>query len=62
MPTEIRRAPKTTLTLLFEDVGGKTRLHFAQRDLLNRPPRGDMHNSGWSSALDCLGEYLATVR
>jgi hypothetical protein len=22
----------------------------------------DLHNSGWSSALDCLAEYLATAR
>jgi uncharacterized protein YndB with AHSA1/START domain len=53
--------PETTLTLLFEDVGGKTRLTLHNAIFESTTAR-DAHNSGWSSALDCLGEYLATVR
>ena len=53
--------PETTVTLLFEDVGGKTRLTLHNAIFESTTAR-DMHNSGWSSALDCLGEYLASVR
>ena len=53
--------PETTLTLLFEDVGGKTKLTLHNAIFESTTAR-DMHNSGWSSSLDCLGEYLATVR
>ena len=53
--------PETTLTLLFEDLGGKTRLTLHNAIFESTTAR-DMHNSGWSSSLDCLGEYLATVR
>ena len=53
--------PETTLTLLFEDVGGKTRLTLHNAIFESTTAR-DMHNSGWSSSLDCLAEYLATVR
>jgi len=53
--------PETTLTLLFEDVGGKTRLTLHNAIFESTTAR-DMHNSGWNSSLDCLGEYLATVR
>src|SRR6202167_3760460 len=53
--------PETTLTLLLEDVGGKTRLTLHNAIFESSTAR-DMHNSGWSSSLDCLGEYLATVR
>jgi uncharacterized protein YndB with AHSA1/START domain len=53
--------PETTLTLLFEDVGGKTRLTLHNAIFESTTAR-DMHNSGWSSSLDCLAEYLTTVR
>ncbi len=53
--------PETTLTLLFEDVGGKTRLTLHNAIFESTSAR-DMHNSGWNSSLDCLAEYLATVR
>jgi uncharacterized protein YndB with AHSA1/START domain len=53
--------PETTLTLLFEDVGGKTRLTLHNAIFESTTAR-DMHNTGWSSALDCLAEYLATAR
>ena len=53
--------PATTLTLLFEDLGGKTRLTLHNAIFESATAR-DMHNSGWTSSLDCLGEYLATVQ
>jgi len=53
--------PETTLTLLFEDVGGKTKLSLHNAVFESVTAR-DLHNGGWSSALDCLAEYLATVR
>jgi uncharacterized protein YndB with AHSA1/START domain len=52
--------PETTLTLLFEDLGGKTRLTLHNAVFESVTAR-DMHNSGWSSALDCLAEYLAAA-
>jgi len=52
--------PATTLTLLFEDVGGKTRLTLHNAVFESVTAR-DMHNEGWTSSLDCLAEYLATV-
>ena len=52
--------PETTLTLLFEDVGGKTRLTL-HNAIFESVTARDMHNSGWSSSLDCLAEYLATA-
>jgi uncharacterized protein YndB with AHSA1/START domain len=53
--------PATTLTLLFEDVSGKTKLTLHNAIFESTTAR-DMHNEGWTSSLDCLGEYLATVR
>jgi uncharacterized protein YndB with AHSA1/START domain len=53
--------PETTLTLLFEDVGGKTRLTLHQAVFESVSARNE-HNNGWSSSLDCLAEYLATQR
>lgn len=52
--------PETTLTLLFEDVGGKTRLTLHNAVFESVTAR-DMHNEGWTSSLDCLAAYLATV-
>jgi uncharacterized protein YndB with AHSA1/START domain len=53
--------PETTVTLLFEDVGGKTRLTLHNAIFESTTAR-DAHKGGWSSSLDCLAEYLATVR
>jgi uncharacterized protein YndB with AHSA1/START domain len=53
--------PETTLTLLFEDVGGKTKLTLHNAIFESTTAR-DMHNSGWTSSLECLAEYLATQR
>ncbi|MGD0118643.1 MAG: SRPBCC domain-containing protein [Candidatus Binatus sp.] len=53
--------PETTLTLLFEDVGGKTRLTLHNAVFESVTAR-DLHEGGWSTSLDCLAEYLATLR
>ena len=53
--------PETTLTLIFEDLAGKTRLTLHNAIFESTTAR-DMHQSGWSSALDCLAEYLAAAR
>jgi uncharacterized protein YndB with AHSA1/START domain len=53
--------PATTLTLLFEDLGGKTRLTLHNAIFESTTAR-DLHNGGWTSSLDCLAEYLATVQ
>jgi uncharacterized protein YndB with AHSA1/START domain len=52
--------PETTLTLLFEDVGGKTRLTLHNAVFESVTAR-DLHEGGWSTSLDCLAEYLATL-
>jgi len=52
--------PETTLTLLFEDLGGKTKLTLHNAVFESVTAR-DLHNGGWTSALDCLAEYLATA-
>jgi len=53
--------PETTLTLLFEDVGGKTRLTLHNAVFESVTAR-DLHEGGWSTSLDCLAVYLATLR
>jgi len=52
--------PETTLTLLFEDLGGKTRLTLHNAVFESVTAR-DLHQGGWTSALDCLAEFLATA-
>ncbi len=53
--------PETTLTLLFEDLGEKTKLTL-HNAIFESVTARDAHNSGWTSALDCLAEYLSTAR
>jgi uncharacterized protein YndB with AHSA1/START domain len=53
--------PETTLTVLFEDLGGKTKLTL-HNAIFESVTARDMHKSGWSSGFDSLAEYLATVR
>jgi uncharacterized protein YndB with AHSA1/START domain len=48
------------LTLLFEDVGGKTKLTL-HNAIFESVTARDLHNGGWNSSLDCLAEYLATA-
>jgi uncharacterized protein YndB with AHSA1/START domain len=52
--------PETTLTLLFEDHGGKTKLTLHNAVFESVTAR-DAHQSGWTSSLDCLAEYLAAA-
>ena len=53
--------PETTLTLLFEDLGEKTKLTL-HNAIFESVTARDAHNNGWTSALDCLAEYLSTAR
>jgi uncharacterized protein YndB with AHSA1/START domain len=52
--------PETTLTLTFEEHGGKTKLTLHQA-VFESVTACDAHRGGWSSSLDRLGEYLATA-
>ena len=51
---------ETLLTVSFADHGGKTKLTLHQAVFESVTAR-DAHRGGWTSALDCLAEYLATV-
>ena len=51
---------ETRLTVSFADHGGKTKLTLYQAVFESVTAR-DAHRGGWTSALDCLAEYLATV-
>jgi uncharacterized protein YndB with AHSA1/START domain len=53
--------PETTLTLIFEELAGKTKLTLHNAIFESTTAR-DLHNTGWTSALDCLAEYLAAAR
>ena len=50
--------PATTVTVTFEALGEKTRLTLHQAIFESVTAR-DEHNSGWSSCLEVLAEYLA---
>ncbi|MEO8446769.1 MAG: SRPBCC domain-containing protein [bacterium] len=50
--------PETTVTVLFEDEQGKTKLTFHQALMIDAADR-DNHIEGWSGCLDHLEEYLA---
>lgn len=52
--------PETVLTLIFEDLGGKTKLTL-HNAIFESVTARDAHRGGWSSSLDCLAEYLATA-
>jgi uncharacterized protein YndB with AHSA1/START domain len=52
--------PETLLTLTFEDLGGKTKLTLHQAVFESVTAR-DLHQGGWTSSLERLGEYLATA-
>lgn len=53
-------SPETVLTLTFEEHEGKTKLTLRQVGFESVTAR-DAHRNGWSSSMDCLGEYLATA-
>ena len=52
--------PETLLTVTFEDLGGRTRLTLHQA-VFESVTACDLHRGGWSSALDNLAEYVATM-
>jgi uncharacterized protein YndB with AHSA1/START domain len=51
---------ETLITVTFADDGDKTRLTLHQAFFESVTAR-DAHRGGWTSALDCLAEYLATA-
>jgi uncharacterized protein YndB with AHSA1/START domain len=53
--------PETLLTVLFEDLGGKTKLTLRQAIFESVSARDD-HNRGWSSSLNRLDDYLKAAR
>jgi uncharacterized protein YndB with AHSA1/START domain len=52
--------PETLLTVTFADLGGRTRLTLHQA-VFESVSACDDHRRGWSSSLDKLAEYIATV-
>ncbi len=52
--------PQTTMTLTFEDHGGKTKLTLRQ-SIFESVTARDEHRGGWTSSLDRLAEYLAAA-
>jgi uncharacterized protein YndB with AHSA1/START domain len=52
--------PETVLTVTFEDLGKKTKLTLHQSIFESESAR-DLHNQGWSGALDRLAEYVAAA-
>ena len=55
-----RPGHETLVTVTFADHGAKTLLTLRQA-LFESVTARDEHRGGWSSALDCLAEYLAAV-
>jgi len=56
-----RPGPETIVTVLFVDLGGKTKVTLQQRGFDSVQSR-DGHAGGWSECLDLLAEHLADVR
>lgn len=52
--------PNTSVTIMLEDLGGRTKLTLHQA-LFESVTARDGHQFGWNSALDCLADYLATA-
>ena len=51
---------ETLITVNFEDVGGETKLTF-QHGVFESVEQRDSHRQGWSSFLEHLDDYLATL-
>ena len=51
---------ETLITVTFVELGEKTRLTLRQETFESVEARDD-HRNGWSSAIECLAEYLATL-
>lgn len=52
--------PETLMTVTFADENGKTKLTLRQAGFESDDAR-ELHREGWTSTLECLGEYLAAV-
>jgi uncharacterized protein YndB with AHSA1/START domain len=52
--------PETVVTVTFEELGGKTKLTLHNAVFESVTAR-DAHRGGWSSSLECLAEYLASL-
>lgn len=52
--------PETLMTVTFADENGKTKLTLRQVGFESDESR-ELHREGWTSTLECLGEYLAAV-
>lgn len=57
---EGERGVENTVTITFEDVGGKTRMTLRQEPFLSVEER-DGHGGGWSSTFDRLEQQLRTA-
>ena len=55
---EGKRGHETTVTVLFEEADGKTKLTFHQAVFESDSSRND-HNTGWSECFDRLAVYVA---
>ncbi|MFZ2061551.1 MAG: SRPBCC domain-containing protein [Candidatus Binatus sp.] len=51
---------ETLITVTLADLGDKTELTLCQETFESIEARND-HRNGWSSAIECLAEYLATL-
>ncbi|MGH7913603.1 MAG: SRPBCC domain-containing protein, partial [Candidatus Binataceae bacterium] len=51
---------ETILTVTFDEEGDKTKLTLHQ-DVFESVTARDAHQSGWTSGLECLAEYLANA-
>ncbi|HXN13193.1 MAG TPA: SRPBCC domain-containing protein [Candidatus Acidoferrales bacterium] len=51
---------ETLITITFADLGGKTGLKLRQETFESVEARNE-HRTGWTSAIECLAEYLATL-
>jgi uncharacterized protein YndB with AHSA1/START domain len=55
------KGPETVVTITFEDAGDKTKLTLHQTGFASEASR-DAHREGWTSQLDALDDYVASVR
>ena len=51
---------ETLITVTFDDLGERTRLTLRQETFESVEARND-HRDGWTEAIECLAEYLATL-
>ena len=54
-------SPETTVTMTFEDAGGKTRLTL-RHGVFESVSACDLHREGWTDSVERLAEHLAAAR